>query len=459
MSDVMMPGLRSLRRSLGLAAALLLALMAGCRVDQQKEVATYRGLLDADAPAAVEAPATEEPLTLQHALYLANQNDDQLSIRGEGYLQSLINRARAAAGFLPNVSASASHSVGGEGTRTDNTTSASVGASIQVFNLRTLAGIEQAEASSEQQRLLLLDLQQTVLIGVANSFYSVLTAEENVRVLQNSLALREEQLRDVRARQELGINRPLDLAQAQADVSSTRVSLMQAESNARQARTGLAFLLGLPVVENALLDQFTPPAEIQTAVEFEQAAIDHRLDLAAARQGVEVSSLGVTSAYRQYFPTANLSLSWLLYRTPGGSNPWSATVSLLQPIFNAGLTHLDVRTALSDLRQSALEQERLARVVHEDITLAYEDYVTSTRKLAELEVTVGAAQRAYEQAVAQYRVGNASNLDQLSAQNQLLSAQLQRSQERYNQKLFYLQLLRASGGFGIRTPGELRPRD
>src|SRR5690349_1601869 len=86
--------------------SLLIALPA-CTVNQKQEVATYRTLLDQDAPRErVETLAMEEPLTLQHALYLANQNDEQLSIRGESYLQSLIARAKAASGFLPNISAS-----------------------------------------------------------------------------------------------------------------------------------------------------------------------------------------------------------------------------------------------------------------------------------------------------------------------------------------------------------------
>ncbi|HYE62817.1 MAG TPA: TolC family protein [Phycisphaerales bacterium] len=439
-----------------IAPVLMLGLLAGCTVNQRAEVDTYRAVLDEHAPRErVEAPSTEQPLTLQHALYLANQNDEQLSIRGEQYLQSLIARARAANVFLPSVSASASHNLNVNGSTARNSTSASVGGSIQVFNLRSIRNLEQARVLSEVSRLDLLDLQQTVLLGVANSFYQVLTAEEQVRVLQNSLALRAEQLRDVEARTRLGIARPLDLAQAQADESSTRVSLMQAQSNARQARTTLAFLLGLDYIDNPLADQFAPPTSPRPAIEFEQDAVDHRLDLAAARRSVEVASIGVKGAYAQYYPSVNLNTSFLLYSSAGSGNPWSLTASLLQPVFDAAQTYQDVRDALSGLRQSVMQQDRLARQIHEDVTLAYEDFITSTSKLRELEISVTAAQRAYDLAVAQYRVGNASNLDQLTAQDQLLSAQLQLSNERFNQKLFYLNLLRVTGRFGLNTPSEL----
>lgn len=435
---------------------LLLVLLTACSINQRAEVATYRTLLDQDAPPHhIVPPAPDQPLTLQHALYLANQNDEQLSIRGESYLQSLIARARAANAFLPSVSASASHSLNVNGSTSRNSTSASLGGSIQVFNLRSIRNLEQATALTEVSRLDLLDLQQTVLLGVANNFYQVLEAEESIGVLEHSLALRAEQLRDVQARTRLGIARPLDLAQAQADESSTRVALLQARSNARQARATLAFLLGLPSVDSPLTDHFSPPASPRPAIEFEQDAVDNRLDLAAARQSVEVAAIAVKGAYAQYYPSVNLSTSFLLYSRAGGGNPWNLAASLLQPIFNAGNTHQDVRDALSGLRQSVMQQDRLARQIHEDVTLAYDDLLTSTTKLAELEATVTAAQRAYDLAVAQYRVGNASNLDQLTAQDQLLSAQLQRSNERFNQKLFYLNLLRVTGQFRLNTPTEL----
>jgi outer membrane protein len=437
------------------ALALCCALLAGCAVDQQKEVATYRAILDEHAPATIEPLEEGQVLTLQHAFYLANKNDEQLSIRGETYLQSLIARARAAAGFLPSVDASARYTLAGEGTNANDSFSVNAGGSVTLFNLRTLSNLEQARTAVEQQELVLRDLQQTVLIGVAQNFFEVLRADESVRMLEHSLALRAEQVRDVRARMELGIARPLDLAQAEADESATRVSLMQARSSASRARTTLAFLLGLPRLDNPLGDDFTPGSDERTVEEFEVEAVQRRLDLEAARTGVRLASQAVTAAYRQYYPTANLNLSFLVYSHPGDGNPWSLGASLLQPIFNAGLTHQDVREAYSRLRQAVLQQERLARQVHEDVVLAYEDYATSTAKLRELEVTVMAAQRAYDLAVAQYRVGNASNLDQLTANNALLQAQLQLITERYNQKLFYLNLLRVTGQLELTTPSGL----
>ena len=74
-----------------LVAAMLLV---GCRVDQEKEVAKYRKVLQTDAAATTQPIAPGEPLTLLAALDLANRQNERLAIEGENYLQALIDRHR-----------------------------------------------------------------------------------------------------------------------------------------------------------------------------------------------------------------------------------------------------------------------------------------------------------------------------------------------------------------------------
>ena len=94
------------RSRLGLAAFCLMAgmgLLAGCVVDQAKEVRTYRKVIDGNEP----KPKPLEPgetLTLARALALANADNEQIASQGETYLQALINKNRAVAAFLPTVS-------------------------------------------------------------------------------------------------------------------------------------------------------------------------------------------------------------------------------------------------------------------------------------------------------------------------------------------------------------------
>src|SRR5207253_6023100 len=122
----------------------------------------------------------------------------------------------------------------------------------------------------------LLDLQSTVLLDVAQTYYQVLRSERSVRVLENSLSIQAERVRDMQAREGLGMSKPLDLAQAQADESRFKVLLLQARSDVRNGRATLAFLIGEPGVDGPLLDEFEAVAEVPPVEDLDREAHEYR---------------------------------------------------------------------------------------------------------------------------------------------------------------------------------------
>jgi len=87
----------------GVISLLLASIVAGCAVDQKKEVETYQNVLHANLLSNDPAFTLGQPLTLRQALDLANHQNERLAVEGENYLQALIDRKRAAAAFLPTV--------------------------------------------------------------------------------------------------------------------------------------------------------------------------------------------------------------------------------------------------------------------------------------------------------------------------------------------------------------------
>ena len=87
------------------ALSLIVIVTAGCAVDQKKEVAKYRGVLN-EGVGNEQAPDFQvgQPLSLREALLLANERNENLGLSGEEYVQALIDKDRAAAAFLPTIS-------------------------------------------------------------------------------------------------------------------------------------------------------------------------------------------------------------------------------------------------------------------------------------------------------------------------------------------------------------------
>src|SRR6476646_8150433 len=99
-------------RDLGgwVVALALMFVAAGC-VNQHKEIAKYRSILNEGLPANVPALERGEELTLDRALLLANQDNENLMIRGEDFIQAMNDKDRAFAQFLPTIGVAPNYTI------------------------------------------------------------------------------------------------------------------------------------------------------------------------------------------------------------------------------------------------------------------------------------------------------------------------------------------------------------
>jgi len=413
----------------------------------------YREVIAIEPEHAPTRFTPEQVITVRDAMLLANDNNERLSIEGENYLQAIINRRRAAAGFLPTVNLVPTYSRRDRVTGATGTTAQAssfdvpVAGRINLFNgFGDVARVEREAATIEQRRALLLDLQEALLLDVARVYFDVLRSERSARVLEASLKVQDERLRDIRGRQQAGVARPLDVAQIQSLASATRVSLIAAENDVRNGRAVLAFLTGAPVEESELSDAYAAAEVTGTLAELRQRGLRDRRDLHAAAAAIEAAQQNVRVAMSQYYPSVSLDLNVFLYRESlPDARRWDAILRANLPIFSAGLIEADVREAWSQLRQAALLESLTRREIMQQIELAAHDLDAARRRSEELSTQLSAAEAAFAQAEQSYNVGLATNLERVIAQEALLAAQLEVVSAEYDQKVFHLELLRAIG--------------
>jgi outer membrane protein len=451
----------------------LILLAAGCAVDNRKEVAQYRRVLDANHLPATRPASESDVLTLPQAMALANENNEQLLRSGEDYVQALINKNRAVANFLPTVSFQPSYSIvdasnsasnvlsGSSGTGVNSGGSSSfrtVGNTLQrvqapvvgTINLfrggADTANLRASEQVIAQRRYLLLDLQATVLLNVSQTYYQILRSERSAEVLQDSLRLQEARLHDVEVQIKNGLASSLTLSQTRSQLAATHVQLTQALSDARNGRSTLAQLIGWHDVPNPLADTLPVPPSSPLEPVFESLALVNRQDVLAAEHELQAAEYNVKVAVAQYYPSVDLNLQALLYATNySDTSKWNALLSANLPIFSAGIIEADVRTAWSQLRQAALDESAAMKQAIHDVQTAYENLATSDQSVRDLTDEVRQAQEQYRLALQGFRSGLTTNLDVLVAQNQMLDAQLQLSSEQFDRTVFYLDLERATG--------------
>jgi outer membrane protein TolC len=464
---------------LGSASALFLALLpvflAGC-VDQEKEVSRYRQFTDAGLkhPAAYQ---NGDQLTLARSMLLANEDNEQIALQGENYLQALYAKDRVVATFLPTVAFQPSFAIQQAPTNVTETagvtvtpsavarsngyvirgdtwqsTQAPVTAveSLSVVNYNNLKSQEQIVVQEQQ---LLIDAQETVLLDVAETYYQVLLSEKQVSVLKDSLDLQNARLADAEGRYRNHLALALEVSQTQAQVASTQAQLTQTLTDVQNGRHALAFLINVPQVDGPLVDEVGVPEVLKPADFYRNLAAQTRPDLLAADSAIRAGKAAVDAAISEYYPSVSLNVTGFLYREYfSNASKWDALLMANLPIFTGGVIEANVRTAWSQLRQKALYQAELKRQIDRDVQIAYDNIVSAERQLTSLGQEVQAASDEYDQARQLLHNGLAIPLDVLTAQNTLLNAQLSYATEAFNITVFYLDLLRITGQLTPHSP-------
>lgn len=460
-------------------ALVLFCALAGC-VNQRAEVHTYRNIVDAGLPKPKHY-IDGQSLSLEQALLLADQDDEQIGLQGENYIQALVAKSRAVAAFLPTISFQPDYTI--EQAPGTNLTSAGASVSPQVaaseggfvvngqvwqraeapvtgaMNLSFVSypNILSTDQTIIQQRQLLLDTQQTVLLDVAQTYYQVLLSEAQVEVLTNSLAVQQARLVDVESRFRNHLALALEVSQTEAQVAATQSSLSQAENDVRDGRHMLAFLVGVGEIGGPLSDEVIVPETIPSPDAFRAYAATHRQDLLGAEAAVRAAKYSVDAAIAQYYPSVSINVAGFLYREYfSDASKWDAILIGNLPIFSAGIIEADVRNAWSKLRQAALYQSELKRQIDRDVQVAYDDLLNSEQLLTSLNEQVKAASDALDQAEQLLKNQLAIPLDVLTAQDTLLTAQLNYTNELISRTIFYLDLLRITGQLDPKGPQHWR---
>jgi len=419
---------------------------ASCTTDQKGDVETYRQI--ADPPGEYPGHTPGGSLSLIDALRLTAARNEQLAAQGERYIQALADRQRLAATLLPTFDLFADVALR-ENTGNGGVIQSAAGIGGQyrlLTGMGDLRNVEAADLTASAERWLILDLREALLLQAARAYYEALRAERLTQVLVSSVDAQLERLADVRARNEVGFARPLDVAQIEAQVSRTRALLIVAQGQARDARSTLALLTNADIATSGLSDGYTPPAPVSSIDELLAVARRHRQDVVAARNDAAAARSRVDSAISQFAPTIGINLDYFLVRAPDDSAASIASlIQLRVPIFSAGRIEAEVRGAWSVFRERVLDYRLRVREVRRDVETAESQLRASRARIDELRTQVNVAREALTLAEATYEAGLGTNLERVTAQDDLLNAELQAVSEEFIAKAAYLALMRACG--------------
>lgn len=382
-------------------------------------------------------PSLASAETLLQALASAYANNPELNAAraatravDEGVPQALSN-------YRPQVNARGSITQswddtdfrGGGGTDT-NGASATLGLNVtqNLFRgFRTANGTKQAEAAVLASRANLLNTEQNVLFGAAESFMNVVRDRALVELRSQNVAFLRQQGKATRDRFEVGETTRTDVAQADA-----RVSLAVSQYNLAQAMLNSSEAIYQQIVGNKpgkLNQGYSPngliPNNLDSALTV--ALTDHP-GILAAIYNADSAAYNTKVIEGELLPTVSLegdiSRTFNFQGSTSSSNNASLTGRVSIPIYQGGGVSSRVRQSKEIAGQRQIELDLTRQQVRASVISAWGQLTASRAVIVAAEAQRNASQIALSGVIEEQRVGQRTTLDTLNAQQELQDARV-----------------------------------
>lgn len=423
---------------------------------------------------AVGSRVSAQVLTLDEAMAIAlrnnydirlSKNDSALAALDYAYsIYALAPRLNAAGGILYNVNAQRQ-------TFQDNTERSSNG--IKSRNLTGSVNLDWTlfdggkmfitrSRLREVLRLGELEIKNQVmntLAAVMRSYFAIVEQEQQLRSLQEQMALSQDRLALARLKFEVGTGVKPDVLQAQIDYNNQEAAFMATQAEAERLKAQLNVLMSISprasyqVADTAIAGSanILPDSSMSYLV-----ATNPSLQLAA--QQVTVTGLQLRERRAELWPRLSFNSAYNFNRTNNSTvvNPYSPIfnqnagfnygLTATVPIFNGFSARRNIKAAELDVDYQRLNYERVKDTVQNALVTAWRNYDLYNRTVRLQEENLKLVRENLMIARERYRIGISTFLEMREAEQNLATANTSLIQARYQAKLAEIELLRLTGG-------------
>lgn len=295
--------------------------------------------------------------------------------------------------------------------------------------------IESLRAQVDYQQFQVIAAYLTLTSNIVTTAVTMASLDAQIQATHELLNAQEDQLSILQKQLELGgVSRETVLTQ-QTLVDQTRASLPPLEKSLSQSRHALAVLVGtfpnaqLPAIK---LNDLNLPARLPVSLPSNLVRARPDVRASEALLHAALAQIGVATAnlFPQFSITGNYgweaTVPSQLFTPP--SNVWSMAGQLVQPIFHGGALLAQRRQAIAAYDQACAQYRQV-------VLQAFQNVADTLRALEADARTLRAQKRAEDSARGnlvltqqQYRLGGASYLALLNAQQQYQSTRISRIQ-------------------------------
>jgi outer membrane protein, multidrug efflux system len=422
----------------------------------------WRGFKSSELTSLMEA-AQIYNLDIAVAIAQIVQADAQVGIAGAPLLPSVTGTANAE----QSRSAVGSFTTGGGiGGRSFSQYSLGLTASYMLdFWGKNRATLHAAEETATAQRYNRDVVTLTAIVTVANTYFQILAAQDELRIARRNLAAAERILTLIRQQFTGGTASQLDVSQQETQVATERAAIPPLEITLRQNIAALAVLVGRApanfMVKGGTMTQIVIP---RVTPGMPSELLTQRPDVRQAEALLASSNFSVESARAAFFPqiqlTSQTGVQSAALASLFGPGAWFYTLSagLTQPLFDGFLLESQLKQAKGVQLQDLQAYRKAVLAAFSDVEKALIALAQSTLQERLEAEAVASARKAFDVSETQLRAGTVNLITVLQTQQTLLTNENALAQARLNKLLAASSLFQALGG-GWTPTGELLSLD
>mgnify|MGYP000813159137 FL=1 len=295
-------------------------------------------------------------------------------------------------------------------------------------------------------------VRSQIICGIANTYYSLLMLDRQVEITTETAAIYKENVRVMEAMKIAGMTTEAAVAQMRAASHQVEASLMDLKRQVRETENSLAVLLARTpqTIDRNTLDEQIMPEELAAGVPMQ--LLENRPDVKMAEMTLAAAYYTTNSARAAFYPGLNITgtAGWTNSAGMAVLNPGklilNAVASLAQPIFNNGKLIANLKVSKAEEKIAQMNYQQTILEAGKEVSDALYLFDTQNKKLIEDRGQVEQLDKAVTYTKALFQSGDATYLEILTAQQNLLSAQLSEVSDNFQRMQAVINLYSALGG-------------
>ena len=382
---------------------------------------------------------------LQDLIELGLKNNTNLEIARLKVEQAEATLKTSKLALFPSVSFSAQANANGNGLGYTLAPNASweIDAFGRLHNSKQGAEAALAATEAYQQAV------QTQLIAtIADAYYTLLMLDEQLGISKRTLNTWEENIRTLSALKRAGKTNEAAVLQAKANKVNVEASILTLKKQIIEQENSLSALLGLVPQEferNKLSQQIFPDTLLMG---LPLSSLINRPDVRQAEYKLVEAHYATNVARSYFYPNITLSGNSGWSGISGDPGDWifNAVASLVQPIFNQGKNKARLKISESQRQEALLNFKQTLLDAGTEANNALIAWQTARKRLDSDKLQIMYLKGAVFNTQLLMKNGQATYIEVLSAQKNLLQAELTETNDKYIEIQSVITLYHALGG-------------